>query len=36
MPGQYRWGVGRLREALEGPVSDGLAAVLLFGVVDVS
>ncbi|MBU4461155.1 MAG: porphobilinogen synthase, partial [Verrucomicrobia bacterium] len=32
MPGQNRWGVARLREALEGPVRDGLRAVLLFGV----
>jgi len=32
MPGQSRWGVARLREALEGPVRDGLRAVLLFGV----
>ena len=36
MPGQYRYGVDRLVEALEGPVKDGLQAVLLFGVLDVS
>jgi delta-aminolevulinic acid dehydratase/porphobilinogen synthase len=36
MPGVYRWGVNRLKEALDGPVKDGLAAVLLFGVIDVS
>ena len=36
LPGQSRWGCGeaRLREALEGPVRDGLRAVLLFGVLD--
>ena len=34
MPGQCRWGVRRLAEALDGPVADGLAAVLLFGVID--
>lgn len=34
MPGQYRWGVNRLPEALDVPVSHGLRAVLLFGVVD--
>jgi porphobilinogen synthase len=32
LPGQYRWGVDRLPEALDGPVSHGLRAVLLFGV----
>lgn len=32
MPGQYRWGVGRLAEALDVPVARGLRAVLLFGV----
>jgi porphobilinogen synthase len=32
MPGQNRWGVARLHEALEEPVRDGLGAVLLFGV----
>ena len=32
LPGQYRWGVDRLPEALDGPVSHGLGAVLLFGV----
>ncbi|MBM4154607.1 MAG: porphobilinogen synthase [Lentisphaerae bacterium] len=32
MPGQHRWGVGRLREALDGPVRNGLRAVLVFGV----
>lgn len=32
MPGQYRWGVDRLGEALDGPVAAGLRAVLLFGV----
>jgi porphobilinogen synthase len=32
MPGQSRWGVDRLADALTGPVSDGLRAVLLFGV----
>ena len=36
MPGQYRWGVNRLKEALAEAVADGLAAVLLFGVVNVS
>ncbi len=34
MPGQCRWGVNRLSEALDAPVKDGLAAVLLFGVID--
>lgn len=34
MPGQARWGVGRLREALDGPYADGLSCVLLFGVLD--
>ena len=32
MPGQYRLGVGRLRETLAPMVKDGLAAVLVFGV----
>ena len=32
MPGQYRWSVDRLPEALEKPVAEGLRAVLLFGV----
>ena len=32
MPGQYRWSVDRLGEALEKPVAEGLRAVLLFGV----
>jgi porphobilinogen synthase len=32
LPGQYRWGVRRLREALKPAVKDGLRAVLLFGV----
>ncbi|MCX7818441.1 MAG: porphobilinogen synthase [Kiritimatiellae bacterium] len=32
MPGQFRWGVGRLHEALDKPVAAGLRAVLLFGV----
>jgi porphobilinogen synthase len=32
MPGQCRRGVGRLREALDVPVRNGLRAVLLFGV----
>jgi len=31
MPGQYRWGVDRLDEALAKPVKAGLRAVLLFG-----
>ncbi len=31
MPGQFRWGVSRLREALDKPVAAGLRAVLLFG-----
>jgi hypothetical protein len=35
LPGQYRWGVARLREALEAPVAAGLRAVLVFGVVSV-
>lgn len=35
MPGQFRWGVNKLPEALDEPVKDGLAAVLLFGVLDV-
>lgn len=35
MPGQYRWGVNRLGEALAGPVADGLASVILFGVLGV-
>ena len=34
MPGQCRWGVDRLPEALDVPVSRGLSAVLLFGVVE--
>lgn len=34
MPGQFRWGVNRLPEALDEPVANGLAAVLLFGVID--
>jgi len=34
MPGQYRWGVNRLAEALDIPVSHGLRSVLLFGVID--
>lgn len=34
LPGQCRWGVSRLPEALDGPVSQGLSAVLLFGVVE--
>ena len=34
LPGQCRWGVSRLPEALDGPVAAGLSAVLLFGVVD--
>ena len=32
MPGQCRWGVNRLAEALDGAVADGLRSVLLFGV----
>ncbi len=32
MPGQHRWGVGRVEDALAGAVADGLRAVLLFGV----
>jgi len=32
MPGQYRWGVNRLEEALSSAVADGLRSVLLFGV----
>jgi porphobilinogen synthase len=32
MPGQFRWGVARLAEALDGPVARGLRAVILFGV----
>lgn len=36
MPGQGRWGVNTVCEALDGPVRDGLSAVLLFGVLDVS
>lgn len=32
MPGQHRWGVRRLREALKPAVDDGLRTVLLFGV----
>jgi porphobilinogen synthase len=32
MPGQYRWGADRLAEALDEPVTNGLRAVLLFGV----
>ena len=35
MPGQSRWGVSRLPEALDAAVQDGLDAVLLFGVNDV-
>lgn len=35
MPGQARWGVDRLGEALDEPVKNGLSAVLLFGVIDV-
>lgn len=35
MPGQFRWGVNKLPEALDEPVADGLSAVLLFGVLDV-
>jgi porphobilinogen synthase len=34
MPSQYRWGVNRLREALDEPVKNGLRSVLLFGVID--
>ena len=34
MPGQHRWGVSRLGEALDAPVAQGLRAVLLFGVLD--
>ena len=34
LPGQCRWGVSRLPEALDEPVSRGLSAVLLFGVVE--
>lgn len=34
MPEQYRWGVNRLAEGLDKPVAQGLAAVLLFGVID--
>ena len=34
MPGQHRWGVGRLGEALDAPVAAGLRAVLLFGVLE--
>ena len=33
MPGQYRWGVARLPEALDVYVKQGLSSVLLFGVV---
>ncbi len=36
MPGQCRWGVNRLTEALDDAVSNGLRAVLLFGVPDSS
>lgn len=36
MPGQFRWGVNRLNEALSQPVQDGLKCVILFGVLDVS
>jgi len=32
MPGQARYGVNRVVEALRDPVSDGLQSVLLFGV----
>ncbi len=32
MPGQFRWGIGRLHEALDKPVAAGLRAVLIFGV----
>lgn len=32
MPGQYRYGVNRLEEALRPLVAKGLKAVLLFGV----
>ena len=32
MPGQYRWGVDRVKEALAPMVKNGLRAVLLFGV----
>jgi porphobilinogen synthase len=34
MPGQCRWGSGRLREALDEPVRRGLKAVILFGVME--
>lgn len=34
MPGQSRWGVNRLCDALKGPVAEGLSAVLLFGVIN--
>lgn len=34
MPGQHRWGVNRLREALDVPVARGLKSVILFGVID--
>ena len=34
MPGQYRWGVPRLAEALDEAVAAGLSSVLLFGVLD--
>ncbi len=32
MPGMFRWGVGRLHEALDKPVAAGLRAVLMFGI----
>lgn len=34
MPKQCRWGVNKLREALDGAVANGLKSVLLFGVID--
>ena len=36
MPGQFRWGVKRLAEALSEPVADGLQSVIIFGVLGVS
>lgn len=32
MPGQFRWGVNRLKEALTEPVANGLTSIILFGV----
>jgi porphobilinogen synthase len=35
MPGQYRWGVNRLEEALGEAVKNGLTSIILFGVLGV-